>query len=179
MTIYLIRHGKTEANERSLYCGSTDLHLSEAGVDGLKQLHYDIQGVRFITSGMHRSNEILQVLFGNVPFTEEPRFQEVNYGIFEMTSGKQLGDDLAYRAWLAGDWENNVPPRGESISQMKKRAIEAFSEIRENTLVVTHGGVISGIMQALFPEENRGFYQWEPRNGCGYAITGHSYHSIP
>ena len=25
MTIYLIRHGKTEANEKHLYCGSTDL----------------------------------------------------------------------------------------------------------------------------------------------------------
>ena len=28
MTIYLIRHGKTEANEKHLYCGSTDLSLS-------------------------------------------------------------------------------------------------------------------------------------------------------
>ena len=31
MTIYLIRHGKTEANERLLYCGSTDLSLTEVG----------------------------------------------------------------------------------------------------------------------------------------------------
>ena len=32
-TICLIRHGKTEANERHLYCGSTDLSLSEKGRD--------------------------------------------------------------------------------------------------------------------------------------------------
>ena len=31
MTIYLIRHGKTEANEKHLYCGSTDLPLSDVG----------------------------------------------------------------------------------------------------------------------------------------------------
>ena len=31
MRIYLIRHGKTEANERRLYCGSTDLPLSRQG----------------------------------------------------------------------------------------------------------------------------------------------------
>ena len=31
MSIYLIRHGKTEANEKHLYCGSTDLPLSEKG----------------------------------------------------------------------------------------------------------------------------------------------------
>ena len=43
MTIYLIRHGKTEANERHLYCGSTDLSLSDTGRAELQQLHYDIK----------------------------------------------------------------------------------------------------------------------------------------
>ena len=50
MRIYLIRHGKTEANERRLYCGSTDLPLSRQGAAELAQLHYDIQNVRFLTS---------------------------------------------------------------------------------------------------------------------------------
>ena len=36
MTIYLIRHGKTLANERRLYCGSTELSLSEQGREELK-----------------------------------------------------------------------------------------------------------------------------------------------
>ena len=42
MTIYLIRHGKTEANEKHLYCGSTDLPLSEAGRGELQGVHYEI-----------------------------------------------------------------------------------------------------------------------------------------
>ena len=37
MIIYLIRHGKTEANERHLYCGSTDLPLSDAGIAEQKE----------------------------------------------------------------------------------------------------------------------------------------------
>ena len=84
MTIYLIRHGKTEANERRLYCGSTDLSLSNAGKAELKKLHYEIKNVRFLTSGMKRTNETLRVLFGNVPFEVNPRFREVDFGIFEM-----------------------------------------------------------------------------------------------
>ena len=68
MTIYLIRHGKTEANEKHLYCGSTDLPLSEAGRAELQNLHYDIKNVRFLTSGMKRANESLQILFGDVPY---------------------------------------------------------------------------------------------------------------
>ena len=67
MTIYLIRHGKTEANEKHLYCGSTDLPLSDAGKEELRSVHYDIKNVRFITSGMKRTNETLRILFGDVP----------------------------------------------------------------------------------------------------------------
>ena len=39
MTIYLIRHGKTETNEKHLYCGSTDLPLSGAGKEELSSVH--------------------------------------------------------------------------------------------------------------------------------------------
>ena len=42
MSIYLIRHGKTEANEKRLYCGSTDLPLSEKGRAELRAMHYAI-----------------------------------------------------------------------------------------------------------------------------------------
>ena len=63
MTIYLIRHGKTEANERRLYCGSTDLPLSESGREELRRIRYDISGVRFLTSGMARANETMELLF--------------------------------------------------------------------------------------------------------------------
>jgi len=40
MRLYLIRHGKTAANEQHLYCGSTDLPLSEKGIEELQNLHY-------------------------------------------------------------------------------------------------------------------------------------------
>ena len=72
MRIYLIRHGKTQANERHLYCGSTDLSLSDAGKAELQQLHYDIKNVRFLTSGMKRTNETLRILFGDVPMKKIP-----------------------------------------------------------------------------------------------------------
>ena len=48
MIIYLIRHGKTRANEKHLYCGSTDLSLSDAGKEELRHWHYEINNVRFI-----------------------------------------------------------------------------------------------------------------------------------
>ena len=179
MTIYLIRHGKTEANEKHLYCGSTDLPLSDAGKEDLEQLHYDIKNLRFLTSGMKRTNETLRILFGEVPYEVDPRFREVDFGIFEMHSYEELKDRPDYQTWLTGDNDANIPPNGESGVQMKERVLNAFSGIKEDTCIITHGGVIAAIMEHLFPEENKNRYQWQPKNGCGYIIRGNTYEELP
>lgn len=178
MRLYLIRHGKTEANERHLYCGSTDLPLSDAGREELKGHRYDISNVRFITSGMKRTNETLELLFGPVPYDADPRFREVDFGLFEMHSYDELRDDPAYQRWITGDNESNIPLGGESGIQMKQRVIAALNDIGEDTCIVTHGGVIAAIMEHLFPEENKNRYQWQPKNGCGYVIENQSYRPI-
>ena len=175
MRIFLIRHGKTRANEQWLYCGSTDLPLSEQGREELLQLHYDIRDVRFLTSGMKRANETLQLLFGDVPYETDPRFREEDFGIFEMRSYQELKDTPEFQAWLAGDNERNAPPEGESGRQMKQRVLEAFSQIREDTVLVCHGGVIAAIMEHLFPQENKSRYDWQPKNGKGYCLEADTY----
>lgn len=179
MKVYLIRHGKTEANEKHLYCGSTDLPLSKKGREALRNLHYDIQNVCFLTSGMKRANETLHILFGNVPFEEDPRFREVDFGIFELRGYEELKGLPEYQAWISGDNERNVPPDGESGEQMWQRVLVAFSEIREDTVIITHGGVIAAIMEHLFPNENKNRYEWQPQNGCGYVVQGERYSLLP
>ena len=109
MTIYLIRHGKTEANEKRLYCGSTDLPLSVAGRQELQNIRYDIKNVRFITSGMKRTEETMHILFGDVPYEIDSRFREVDFGIFEMRSYKQLKE---------------IPAKTEEQEREKLRKIE-------------------------------------------------------
>ena len=52
--------------------------------------------------------------------------------------------------------------------------MEAFSEIKEDTCIITHGGVIAAIMENLFPEENKNRYQWQPKPGHGYCIVKNS-----
>ena len=180
--VYLIRHGATWANEGHLYCGSTDLPLSEKGAAALGQLHYEIDAARYVTSGMKRTNETLGILFGDVPFREDAAFREVDFGAFEMRGYAELKDDPAYQLWLTGDNEENVPPGGESGAAMKKRVLPAFAALASqpgDTVLVTHGGVIAAIMEAVFPGEGKNRYQWQPRPGHGYVVTPTGYQAIP
>ena len=178
--LYLIRHGNTEANLNHRYCGSTDLPLSQPGREALRTLHYDVSGVRFLTSGMLRAEQTLSILFGDVPHEQRPAFREVDFGIFEMHTYEELKDDPAYVDWITGDNMANIPPEGESGNQMLARVLEALPELlEEDTVLVTHGGVIAAIMEHLFPEENKSRYQWQPAPGYGYLIEGNAFRPIP
>ncbi len=176
--LYLIRHGKTEANEKHLYCGSTDLPLSRQGAAELKALCYQLPPVRFVTSGMRRTEETLALLFGEVPHEQDPGFREVDFGSFEMKSYEQLKDEPQYQQWLSGYNERNIPPSGESGAQMTERvlrALEALQKGGEDVALITHGGVIAAIMASLFPEEEKNRYQWQPKPGHGYLVEGHTW----
>ena len=174
MKITLVRHGMTAANERRLYCGSSDISLSSNGVEQLKCIHYALpDGVRFITSGMRRCDETLMLLFGNVAREVVPDFREIDFGAFELKSYDQLKDDPAYQAWISGDNEKNTPPRGESGEQMARRVLAAFDKVvsdGRDAVIVTHGGVIAAIMAFLFPGEGLSRYGWQPVPGHGYVL---------
>ena len=155
MTVFLIRHGRTLANEQHLYCGSTDLPLSRAGREALaNRPPIDVGAAHFITSGMRRCNETLAILFGDVPYEVVRDFREIDFGAFEMKSYEMLKDEPAYQTWLSRDPEINPPPGGESGEQMTRRVLAAYKALesrKENTVIVTHGGVIAAIMASLFP----------------------------
>lgn len=175
MTILLIRHGKTLANEQHLYCGSTDLSLSDAGRAELRGRVVEVSdSCRYYSSGMKRANETLELLFGGVTYEAAPRLREVDFGSFEMKSYDALKEDPEYLAWITGDNMANTPPGGESGNAMTERVVAAFEAIvtrQENAVVVTHGGVIAAIMATLFPAENKNRYQWQSANGGGYRLT--------
>ena len=192
MEITLIRHGKTAANERRLYCGKTDLPLSENGIAALKQqlcssAYPDITGLRAYTSGMLRAETTFDVLYGNTPRNSLPGMREMDFGRFEMHCYDELKEDAEYIEWITDNSGEYVCPGGESSALFKKRIFSAFDALVNDShscLVVCHGGVISEIMARLFANEGKNFYEWQPGAGCGYTIqfdgkTPVSYSAVP
>ncbi len=173
MKLILIRHGKTAANDLHLYCGKTDIGLSDNGIKELENIKYalDITGMRVMTSGKKRCEQTLLLLFGDVPHESDPAFCEMDFGAFEMRSYEEMKNDEDYIAWISGDNEKNVAPGGESGEIMQKRVFEGLDRLLidgRDTLLVTHGGVIAAVMSRLFPGENKNRYEWQPAPGGGY-----------
>ena len=178
MKLIMIRHGMTEANEKHLYCGSTDIPLSVPGAEALKERkssvsYPDAEGYRVVTSGMKRCDETLSVLYGDMPHEVDPDLREMDFGVFEMRSYDEMKDDPVYIDWISGDNEANIAPGGESGNIMTERVIRAVRRLIDDgrdALVVTHGGVIAAVMSYLFPEERKNRYEWQPKPGGGYLI---------
>lgn len=174
MTIYLIRHGATAANEAHLYCGATDLPLSPRGTEALSSRSYPpLPEAVYYTSGLLRCRQTLALLFGPVAAQTVPELAEMDFGAFEMKSYEELKGDPAYQAWLTGDNEKNPAPGGESGEEMTRRALAAFRTIAEkgeNAVIVTHGGVMTAVMADLFPGEGKNRYQWQRLPGRGYRL---------
>lgn len=175
MRLILLRHGMTEANERRLYCGASDPGLSPAGRAELLRLRGEVrypgmEGCVCITSGMKRTDETLELLYGAEPDVRMPGLREMDFGCFEMHSYEELRCRDDYQAWILDESGELAPPGGESRNAFAERVRAAAGSIGQDALVVCHGGVIAALMQHWFPGQDYNMYQWQPGNGLGYEL---------
>jgi len=177
--IYLIRHGATIANEQKLYCGGTDLPLSQGGASDIERLSgqgiYPPDADAYFTSTLARTRQTLDVIYGRVDRTALPQLAECSFGDFEMKSYDQLKGREDYRAWISDQTGMVACPNGESRRQFERRVLAGYGLLAEKSrrcgtvLAVCHGGVIACIMEHLFPGKQN-FYEWQPGPGRGYRL---------
>ena len=181
LMLSLIRHGKTEANEKHLYCGKSDIHLSENGINELNDIKSSIKYPEcnnFFSSGAKRANETLEILYPKKSYREINEFWEYDFGDFEMKSYEMLKENKEYINWIT-DKDGQVScPNGESKTQYRERIKEAFNNLVEKcykesistAVLVCHGGTIGTILE-IFYDNSKSFYEHQPSCGSGYTLT--------
>ena len=175
MILHFIRHGLTEANEKRLFCGQTDVPLSKKGRQELillkETVAYPSASV-YISSGLKRATETLQMLYDLDPDVIMDEFMEINHGDFEMKCHDDLKDIPEYLQWI-NDFENITCPNGESKKSFDKRVKAGFDKLLEmktgSAVILCHGGVIVSVLERFYPGE-KSFYEWLPENGRGYTF---------
>ena len=155
----LLRHGQTEGGE--IFRGHIDVPLSEAGRLQMAKAVSNAKWTAIITSPLVRCRDFAENLAKQSGATckVDERLKEYGFGDWDgqpvdhvmATSG-----DLVQRFF--DDPFSSSPPNGEDFRQFTDRVLLAWNAIvehacREETLVITHGGVILSILADVLGRE--------------------------
>lgn len=145
--IYLVRHGRTEANADGRLQGRLDLPIDELGQAQAAALVAALPRVdRVISSPSLRACQTAAVL--GVELELDDRWLEMDYGEFDGAVMAELPKDLI-RNWMTNP--EFAPPGGESLRMLATRVHEACDELLEaardqEIVVVTHATPIKAAM---------------------------------
>ncbi|MBO4446275.1 MAG: histidine phosphatase family protein [Clostridia bacterium] len=177
--IHLIRHGLTKENFEGKYVGHLDVPVCEEGLEQLKQMKaemiYPEVDALFI-SPLLRCRQTADILYPDMTALVIDGLKEFNFGAWEGMDAAELESEAKFPEWLAGGAEAG-PPYGETNGEFGKRISDAFLKIVEGLFktetreaaIVTHGGVIMGLM-SMFALPELPMPEWLVPNGCGFTL---------
>lgn len=190
--IHLIRHGITEGNQKQWYYGEADLPLAPEGLEQIAGLaaaglYPKVPEGDFYTTGLTRTEQTFKLIYGDTPHKQIVDLHEMNFGDYECKSYEELKSVPGFTAWVEDQTGDIAFPGGESKSGFAARISRGLHELlgyhrlRELahrhsgkdavSVLVCHGGVMSQIMQELFPAENKNMWDWIPDPGHGYTVN--------
>ena len=155
-TVYLVRHGRTSANQRGILAGrSQSTQLDAHGQRQAKHAGTMLRRVPIdmvVTSPLKRTRQTASILREQLPnmprVKADERFVECDYGLWTGRALSELHDDPL---WSTVQHQPSAVrfPEGEAMVDMQRRAIVGVRELNErfdSYVVVSHGDVIKSIL---------------------------------
>lgn len=168
-TLYLIRHGTTEANLMNRFAGRTHEPLHPTGIKQMEELGCALQScniLRIYCGPLPRTRQSAAILqkYLNAPVTVSHDLTEINIPHWDGLTKKEIctafGDE--YPTWLASPARFALPGC-ETLAQVRDRGSRAIERILDdepagNLLIVSHLIVIRCLVlscQAMSLQEFR------------------------
>lgn len=157
--IFFIRHGKTIANERRIYCGWLDPGILEAEKIRLGEINKPDLSMIYV-SPMLRCIQTKEVMYPLVEYEVIDELKEIYFGEFEGKDYKTLSKDMRYQEWINS--MGKLPfPKGESRDGFIERVKKGFMKIKEEKYKQTGNiGILAheGTYRAFFYLTGQGDY---------------------
>lgn len=178
MKIILVRHGETTANVGKLFCGYTDVALTEKGILQAEEAAEKLKDYKFtkvVSSDLRRANRTASIInaYHQLPIVKDERLREMNFGECEGHTYEEIVANRpeAFKKKGMGTWEFTFP-EGENLKVMTRRVMEAFNDLRKSltnddiALVVVHAGVIRSILATEVARSEDSYWHFDIDN-CG------------
>lgn len=177
VSVTLLRHGLTKANQEKRYIGWTDASLLEEATQvGLYRI-LDAPFDAIYSSDLKRCIQTARLIAPLQCPIEDHRLREMNFGLWEGKTYEDLKNHRHYQKWIDNPFDT-VPPDGESFLNFESRVMECWHDILKeciqqkyrNLLLVSHGGPIRLLLTALSPTKKE-WWEWEVKHFSGYRLT--------
>lgn len=156
--LILIRHGQTRWNSQKRYSGFIDVSLNKNGrlqAEKLCERLKDVIVHKIYSSDRKRAVQTAKIAFTGAEIEKIPDLREVHFGVFEGLTYKEIMQryPVIYKKWLRNPFAIKIP-KGESMSNFKRRIIKALKKIisenkNRTVAIVSHGGAISIFLNSI------------------------------
>lgn len=144
MKLYVVRHGRTDNNDKNVFNGRYDEDINQTGIEQAKiardkLLNYKIDLI--ISSPMKRTIHTAQIInINNIDMITDKHFIERDVGELTLKSVDSK-DSKEYWKYTDSKYKGL-----ETISEIQKRVFEGLDNIKnkykdKNVLIVTHAAV--------------------------------------
>lgn len=151
MRLLLVRHGEALGNREGRYLGWEDPPLTAAGEAQAARLARRLEKVDLsliVSSDLRRASDTAAVIAAphGLPVGIRSGLREAHFGEWSGLTYEEISRLAARRleAWTA-DPERHAPPGGETLTQLRDRAIAALPR-QDGALVVAHGGTLRALL---------------------------------
>lgn len=162
--LVLVRHGKSEWNNKGLWTGLTDIELHPDGVQDAKNMAALIKGLpidKVYTSKLIRAKETADVICSelniNPPRIENEALNERDYGIYTGKNKWEIKSQVGEEKFkqMRRGW-NVALENGETLKDVYERVLPYFKEVilqdlknGQNILISAHGNSLRSLVKYL------------------------------
>lgn len=138
-SLWLVRHGETEWSRDGRHTSTTDLPLTDKGVEVARSLAETLARQSFdlvLTSPLRRARTTAE-LAGFADAEDEPDLREWDYGDYEGITTDEIRETVP--GWSLWTHETPGGESAEEVSERLDRVVERARSVKGDSLVFAHG----------------------------------------
>jgi len=185
-TLYLLRHGETEANvEKRLQGQSLDTSLTPLGIRQARTVAdvlrtHAPRELDWISSPLLRARTTTELIRANLGFEPlqyrtDARLAEANFGSWDgLTLDEvRVSDPIGYEARQKDKWAVHDPGGRENYSDIWKRADSFLGDLENDTVAISHGVVTRVLRGIALRLSWQAISDLDEPQGVVFRIRGH------
>ncbi|MBR3967512.1 MAG: histidine phosphatase family protein [Clostridia bacterium] len=156
MTVYIVRHGHSEANEKGFHCGQNQVPLTKKGEEEAENVGKLLRKIKFdkvYSSDLNRANTTGKIALPEYEIEQLPLIREISVGSIDGRDKRELERELGeplIKNKRIFDFRDYGGENTEMVLERAKKFLDLLAEKGDETVAVfTHEVFIKSLFSAV------------------------------